>query len=43
MSEKGPKFEAMKQIRDEIMELKESPLYREGGEWVFPGDWGRKP
>lgn len=29
MSEKNPKFEAMKQIRDEIMELKESPLYIE--------------
>ncbi len=29
MSEKNPKFEAMKQIRDDIMDLKESPLYKE--------------
>lgn len=29
MSDKNPKFEAMKQIRDEIMELKASPLYIE--------------
>lgn len=29
MSEKTSKFEAMKQIRDEIMDLKESPLYKE--------------
>lgn len=29
MLNKGPKFEAMKQIRDEIMDLKESPLYKE--------------
>lgn len=29
MTKENPKFEAMKQIRDEIMELKESPLYIE--------------
>lgn len=29
MMKENPKFEAMKQIRDEIMELKESPLYIE--------------
>jgi len=29
MTKENPKFEAMKQIRDEIMELKDSPLYIE--------------
>ena len=29
MSTENPKFKAMKQIRDEIMELKDSPLYKE--------------
>lgn len=29
MTKENSKFEAMKQIRDEIMELKESPLYKE--------------
>jgi DNA polymerase len=33
----NPKFEAMKQIRDEIMDLKDSPLYKERIEnEVFP-------
>lgn len=29
MSEENPKFEAMKKIRDEVIDLKESPLYIE--------------
>lgn len=29
MSEENPKFEAMKKIRDEVVDLKESPLYKE--------------
>lgn len=37
MAKENPKFEAMKQIRDEIMDLKDSPLYKERIEnEVFP-------
>jgi uracil-DNA glycosylase len=37
MTDTNPKFEEMKKIRDEIMDLKESPLYKERVEnKVFP-------